>query len=43
MDQTIISQMLAVPAEQVQCILSGDERCTYVVEPTNLLEMDKSK
>ena len=33
MDQTLISQMLAVPAEQVQCILSGDERCTYVVVP----------
>jgi len=32
MDQTLISQMLAVPAEQVQCILSGDDRCTYVVE-----------
>ena len=33
MDQTLISQMLAVPAEQVQCILNGDDRCTYVVEP----------
>ncbi len=43
MDQTLISQMLAVPAEQIQCILSGDERCTYVVEPINLLEMDKTK
>jgi len=34
MDQTLISQMLDVPAEQVQCILSGDDRCTYIVEPT---------
>ena len=33
MDQTLISEMLALPAEQVQCILSGDERCTYVVQP----------
>ncbi|MCP4138820.1 MAG: winged helix-turn-helix transcriptional regulator [Chloroflexi bacterium] len=33
MDQTLISEMLALPAEQVQCILSGDERCTYVVKP----------
>ena len=33
MDQTLISKMLAVPAEQVQCILNGDERCTYVVKP----------
>ena len=40
MDQTLISKMLAVPAEQVQCILSGDERCTYVVEPKNLSKME---
>jgi DeoR family transcriptional regulator, suf operon transcriptional repressor len=33
MDQTLISQMLAVPAEKVECILSGDDRCTYVVKP----------
>jgi len=33
MDQTLISQMLALPAEKVECILSGDERCTYVVKP----------
>ncbi|OQX64433.1 MAG: hypothetical protein DRI32_02490 [Chloroflexi bacterium] len=33
MDQTLISQMLALPVEQVQCILSGDDRCTYIVEP----------
>jgi DeoR family transcriptional regulator, suf operon transcriptional repressor len=30
-DQTLISKMLAVPAEKVQCILSGDTHCTYVV------------
>lgn len=32
LDQTIISKMLAVPAEKVQCILSGDTHCTYVVQ-----------
>lgn len=32
MDQTLISKMLAVPTEKVQCILNGDERCTYVVQ-----------
>jgi DeoR family transcriptional regulator, suf operon transcriptional repressor len=32
-DQTLISKMLAVPAEKVQCILSGDKYCTYVVQP----------
>ncbi len=34
-DQTIISRMLAVPAEKIQCILSGDAHCTYVVQPLN--------
>jgi DeoR family suf operon transcriptional repressor len=31
-DQTLISKMLAVPAEKVQCILSGDAKCTYIVQ-----------
>ncbi len=31
-DQTLISRMLAVPVEKVQCILSGDAHCTYVVQ-----------
>lgn len=31
-DQTLISKMLAVPAEKVQCILSGATHCTYVVQ-----------
>jgi DeoR family suf operon transcriptional repressor len=31
-DQTLISRMLAVPAEKVQCILSGDSQCTYIVQ-----------
>jgi DeoR family suf operon transcriptional repressor len=31
-DQTLFSKMLAVPAEKVQCILSGDAHCTYVVQ-----------
>jgi predicted ArsR family transcriptional regulator len=30
-DQTLISKILAVPAEKVQCILNGDAKCTYVV------------
>lgn len=34
MDQTLISKMLAVPANKVQCILSGGSHCTYVVQPT---------
>jgi DeoR family suf operon transcriptional repressor len=31
-DQTLISKMLAVPAEKVQCILNGNAHCTYVVQ-----------
>jgi len=31
-DQTLISRMLAVPAEKVQCILHGDAKCTYLVQ-----------
>ena len=31
-DQTLISRMLAVPAEKVQCVLQGDAQCTYVVQ-----------
>ncbi len=31
-DQTLISKMLAMPAEKIQCILSGATHCTYVVQ-----------
>jgi len=31
-DQTLISRMLAVPAEKVHCVLQGDAHCTYVVQ-----------
>ncbi|GAB4579331.1 MAG: HTH domain-containing protein [Anaerolineales bacterium] len=30
-DQTLISKMLAVPATKIQCLLNGDNYCTYVV------------
>ena len=32
-DQTLISRMLAVPANKVQCILDGSSHCTYLVHP----------
>ena len=32
-DQALISRMLALPAEKVQCVLSGSTQCTYVVQP----------
>lgn len=38
-DQTLISKMLAVPTSKVQCILSGDAHCTYVIQSE--LEIEK--
>lgn len=35
-DQTLISKMLALPANKVQCILDGGAHCTYVVQPVEL-------
>jgi predicted ArsR family transcriptional regulator len=32
-DQTLISKMLALPVNKVQCILNGAAHCTYVVQP----------
>jgi DeoR family suf operon transcriptional repressor len=30
-DQTLISSILDIPIEKVKCILSGDNRCTYII------------
>lgn len=30
-DQTLISSILEIPAEKIQCLLSGDKQCTYKV------------
>ena len=38
-DQALISKMLALPAEKVQCMLNGGAHCTYVVQP--VLSVDK--
>ncbi len=35
-DQTLISKMLALPANKVQCILSGAAQCTYVIQPVEV-------
>lgn len=37
-DQTLISSVLALPAEKVKCILHGDQTCTYVV-PSQLIQI----
>jgi len=39
-DQTLISTMLGVPAEKIQCVLNGDAHCTYVV-PISVPEKSK--
>ena len=36
-DQALISKMLALPAEKVQCILNGGAHCTYVVQPAQVV------
>lgn len=35
-DQTLISTILSVPAEKIQCMLNGDAHCTYLI-PVNTL------
>lgn len=30
-DETLISNLLSVPAERVRCVLHGDDHCTYMV------------
>jgi DeoR family suf operon transcriptional repressor len=33
-DQILLSKVLSVPASKIQCILNGDQHCTYVVSGT---------
>lgn len=35
-DRTLISNMLAVPAEKVRCVLNGDSHCTYVIQASSV-------
>ncbi len=35
-DQTLISKMLALPANKVECILTGAAHCTYVIQPVEV-------
>ena len=38
MDQTLISTMLSIPADKVQCVLTGDTHCTYMITAKSLSE-----
>lgn len=31
-DQTLISNLLEVPAEKIECVLRGDTHCTYLIQ-----------
>lgn len=39
-DQTVISTVLAIPVEKINCVLAGDAHCTYVI-PKTLAENSK--
>jgi DeoR family suf operon transcriptional repressor len=42
-DQTLISTVLAVPAEKVKCVLNGDSHCAYLVTEINPNEIPLEK
>ncbi len=37
-DQALISTVLSVPAQKVQCVLNGDSLCTYIVHHNHTTE-----
>ncbi|HMD89884.1 MAG TPA: winged helix-turn-helix transcriptional regulator [Anaerolineaceae bacterium] len=37
-DQTVISKMLSLPTEKIECILRGDNHCTYVIPNLGAME-----
>ncbi len=39
-DQTLISTILDVPVQKIQCMLRGDAHCTYII-PGNLIPVNK--
>lgn len=40
-DQTLISQVLSIPVQKIQCLLHGDAHCTYVI--ADLAGVEKSE
>jgi DeoR family transcriptional regulator, suf operon transcriptional repressor len=40
-DQTLISTVLAIPVEKINCILSGDRHCTYEISSKYFAEERK--
>lgn len=40
-DQTLISTVLSVPVEKINCVLLGDAHCTYLIPRAAILESQK--
>lgn len=40
-DQTLISEVLSIPAHKINCILHGDTHCTYVISGLTATEHSK--
>ena len=37
-DQTVISKILSIPAEKINCVLHGDAHCTYIIPNLEAVE-----
>ena len=38
MDQTLISSILSIPTEKVECVLDGDNQCAYIITQQQIME-----
>jgi predicted ArsR family transcriptional regulator len=38
MDQTLISAFLSAPTQKVECVLDGDNQCSYIISKESLME-----
>jgi predicted ArsR family transcriptional regulator len=38
MDQTLISSILSIPIEKIECVLDGDHHCSYLVSKQKAVE-----
>jgi Predicted transcriptional regulator len=38
MDQTLISSILSIPTEKAECVLDGDNQCSYIITKQQLVE-----
>jgi DeoR family transcriptional regulator, suf operon transcriptional repressor len=39
MDQTLISSILSIPTEKIECILNGDHHCSYLISHKDIMEV----